>query len=177
MSISVHPHPHAGTQRVISWIIALVLAATIMLSLAMIVIAFVFEAWLTLCSIPFLLGLTAPLLLRTALHPQITVEEKGLRLQPLLWQSVFIAWEDLEGPLTHTLLKPESPRRLARLDVTPHEGMMVHIARGWHWQYRVVSFFAGYGWKPVFGISNRSHLDYDTLRKALKKHLREDGTP
>lgn len=135
----------------------------------MVIVAFGFGAGLVLVMIPFLLGLATPLVLLIALYPRIEVREDGLVLHPNGLPPTYVPWEHVQRLTEHTLLKPPPPSKLKR---TPHQGDMVLLQPGVvPFYYRIVSLIAGYGGTPVFAISNRTHVDYEDLKRLLKKQI------
>jgi hypothetical protein len=123
--------------------------------------------------IPFLVALCLPLFLQTSLHPAIAVDKEGLHLNPLIWRGHFVRWEDLEGYTQHHLLRPPAPKMLKRKGRDPQEGLLIIGTTNLPWHYRVVGLLAGKGLRPVFGISNWTHVDYAALRNHIRKNLRE----
>lgn len=147
----------------------LMIVLALLASIGLVIVAFGFGAGLTLLMIPFLLGLTVPLVLLVSLYPAVSVAEEGLRLQPNGMPGTFVRWEELEAIAEHTLLKPAPPPKLRR---EAHQGDMIIVRKGAvPFYYRLIGMMAGYGTSPVFAISNRTHVEFSALRRTLKNRL------
>lgn len=170
MSISTHPHPQPRRQRLVEIIAALALLGVIIGTLGLLIIGIAYKLILMLLMIPFLLGLSASLLLLTSLHPQITVEEEGLWLKPLVFRRSFVQWQDLRL-VKHTLISPPPPSKFKTREAQEGEMLQVPPSK-LPKHYCIVGLIAGYGFTPIFAISNRTHLDYKILRDTLKKQLK-----
>lgn len=123
--------------------------------------------------IPFLLGMIFPLVVLTALHPEITVREEGLQLKPLIWKASEVGWENLVALTDHSLLPAPPPDRQFRLiKKRPAVGSMIIAKQGTlAWPYRLVGCAAGHGLNPIFAISNKTHTNYEALAAALQERL------
>jgi hypothetical protein len=172
-TISNHPHPKANTQQLVGCFAGIGLACTVVGSLGLLIAGIMNGLPLLVIMIPFLIGLSLPLFQLTSLHPAITVEEDGLRLNPLVFPPSFVAWDDLIEMTDHTLVKPPAPSKIQqRLKREPHTGEMILAKMGvLPFHYRVVGLMGGQGFKPTFAISNRSHVEYEALRSEIRKHL------
>lgn len=172
-TISNHPHPNASTQRVVGCFAGLGIIFSGVGSLGLLIAGIAFGLPLLVIMIPFLIGLSLPLFQLTSLHPTITVEENGLRLNPLVFPSSFVAWDDLAEIREHTLIKPPAPSKIQKYTKRePHQGEMILAKIGkLPFHYRIVGLMSGQGFKPTFAISNRTHIEYKILRSEIKKHL------
>lgn len=176
-TISNHPHPKASTQRIVGCFAGVGLTCMVVGSLGLLIAGMVYGLPLLIIMIPFLIGLSLPLFLLTSLHPAIIVEENGLRLNPLVFPSSFVAWDDLLQITEHTLIKPPAPSKIQKyIKKEPHEGEMILAKIGaLPFHYRVVGLMSSQGFKPTFAISNRTHVDYKILRSKIKKQLPKSG--
>jgi hypothetical protein len=168
-TISNHPHPNYSLHRWFGRLAVAGIVAAWLSAVGMVLVAFGLGAGLMLVMIPFLLGLTMPLVLLIALYPGVEVREEGIVLQPNGLPSTSVAWDDVLEVTEHTLLKPPPPSKLKR---TAQQGEMVLVQPGAvPFYYRIISLIAGYGGTPVFAISNRTHVDYEALKRVLKKRI------
>lgn len=166
MTISNHPKP----QRLVEILLVLGLLGTLFAIIGLLILGIGYGLWLMVLMIPFLIGLTAPLFLLTSLHPAIRIEETGVYLKPLVFPTSFVLWEDVVEMVEHTLVRPPLPSKLGKRKTQTGEMFIVQGGK-LPFHYRVVGFMAGYGFTPVFAISDRTHLDYYILRQQMKKYL------
>lgn len=167
--ISNHPHPQATLHRWFGRLAVFGIVLAVLSAIGMVIVAFGLGAGLVIVMIPFLLGLTLPLWMLIALYPAVEVREDGLVLQPNGLRANHVAWDDVLEMTEHTLLKPPPPSKLKR---TAHAGEMILVRKGaLPFYYRIISMIAGYDGVPVFAISNRTHTNYDTLKRTLKKQI------
>jgi hypothetical protein len=174
MPISSHPRLNPGRQRFAGCMARLGLLGAGLGVVGLLAVGIGYGLPLLILMIPFLIGLSVPLLTLTSLHPAITIEDGGLRLTPLVWKSSFVGWQDVERLTTHTLLKPAPPERYQRRrkGAAVHSGHMLVARRGaLPWHYCVVGVMAGFGWRPVFAVSNQTHTEYEKLHRELRQRL------
>lgn len=169
MMISSHPHPKPRYRHLVGWLAGAGLMGVVVGTVGLLVVGIGYGLPLMVLMVPFLWGTGAPLLLLTSLHPVITVEEDGLCLKPLFFPASFVSWETIIEMTDHRLLKPLDNTRRGR-QRKPVKGQMLLVER-LPFHYRVVGAFAGYGFRPVFAISDRTHTDYEKLRREIKKNL------
>lgn len=121
------------------------------------------------------LVLVLPLVLMASNTPPVTLSPDGITLQP--WPDsttpTTIGWDAVKEIKPYPLLPPEDAETVRKVMVgkknyRPAEGLMF-VCEGLPWRYRVVGFFCGEGFKPVFAVTNRSHADYDDFRAYLDK--------
>jgi hypothetical protein len=125
---------------------------------------------LLLLSVPFLAALLMPLLQLAVMHPQVTVYENGLWLRPMLGPGVWLPWDTLARLADHTLIRRGQPRPRDR----EHFGQLVVVERGLPPVFLAVGWMAGLGWRTrAFGISTHSHVDYEVLRRAIARGMRQ----
>ncbi len=116
----------------------------------------------------FLAAMLVPLIQLAALHPRVTVYERGLWVKPMLWRGCWIAWDAVDRFEDHTLIR----RGTTKAGQKPLRGELVVIKRGLSWPFAVVGLMAGLGWRTrVFGIAAHSHVDYPGLRSAIKRGM------
>lgn len=120
--------------------------------------------------------LTLPLILLLRATPPVTTDDAGISLNPRVGRTVTIAWGDVQEVKPYPLLPPvdsEAVRRAAvgRKKYRAAEGIMLRCA-GLPWPYRVVGWFAGEGFRPVFAVTNRSHAEYDRLKKDIERRVK-----
>ncbi|MBK9125463.1 MAG: hypothetical protein IPM16_20390 [Chloroflexi bacterium] len=120
--------------------------------------------------------LTLPLFLLLRATPPVTTDDAGITLKPRVGRTLTIAWGDVHEVRPYPLLPPtdsEAVRRAAvgRRRYRVAEGIMLRCA-GLPWPYRVVGWFAGEGFRPVFAVTNRSHAEYDRLKKEIERRVK-----
>ncbi len=180
MSIfSNHPHPHPLLRRVVGWIALAGIIGIVFGAIGLLIIGLIYGLPLMVLMIPFLLGMMIPLIILTAIHPEITVQDEGVHIKPLIWKSRLVAWEQLTALADHSLMKPPPPSRQQKLTGRPVvKGQMILVEKGaLGWPFRVVGFAAGHGTTPVFAISSKTHRDYDQLYQALKRRIPQQKEP
>jgi hypothetical protein len=172
MTPTTHVHPKPNQDRLIQYG-AVVLAGIMLLCVPLLMV-------LTLTGAPgglFILAgivlflLTPPVLMLTALSPPVTLSDDGLQVSPRIWRERFIPWDDVVAVKTYPLLPNESQevnRRnfVGRRNYTPADGFMLVIP-GLPLPYRIAAFFSGEGGKGIVLLSNRTHTDYDHLKKQI----------
>lgn len=165
--LSDHPHPRPALRRVTGWLIAGGLAGIAVGIAGLLVLGIGYRLPLLVLAAVFLAGLAPPLLLLSALHPRITVYERGLWLQPLLWRGSWVPWDALAGIHDHTLIQRTRRTRWER----EREGRLISVAHGLPPIYAVVGRMAGLGRRRAFGIASHSHCDYPALLAAIRRHM------
>lgn len=111
--------------------------------------------------------LLLPLTLATSATPPVTITEQGILLRPLIWSNVQLDWQDIIEVKNYPLLPSEDSETVRRGFVGRKNyqvagGMMV-VVKQLPINYRVVGFFTGEGFRPVFAFTNRSHENYKQL--------------
>ncbi len=116
---------------------------------------------------PFLAVLALPLVQLAVMHPAITVYERGLWVQPLLWRGAWIAWDAVIDVTDHTLIR----RAVNKRGDLERDGRLIVVERDLPGVYRVVGGMAGLGWGTrAFGIATHAHVGYKTLLNAIQRH-------
>ena len=116
---------------------------------------------------PITLLLLIPILMLTANAPAVTVSQQGLTLHPAVWKDQFVRWEEISAVDVYPLL-PTSETEVTRRFVVgkrryrPAEGIMLVIP-SLSPVYRIAGFFAGTGMRPIIALTNRAHMNYDSL--------------
>lgn len=174
MEPRTHKHPKPTIDR-LSQIVSLVGAVLLLAAIPILAVLVLLGApGGFLLALPLLVGLSLPLLMRTAVSPTITVTEEGLALKPLIWRERVVAWDAITSVQVFPLLPSvdeEVTRRVAvgRLNYRPAGGLMLVIP-GLPPQYRIAGFFAGVASQPIIALTNRAHAEYDTLVEAVLSH-------
>lgn len=175
MKPSAHPHPRATLNRAIQY--GALLVVVIM------VIAAPLQVLLTLMGAPgglfilsalFTLLLALPVLMLTANTPAVTVDDDTITLQPAIWKAQVVPWETVKAVKVYPLLPSADAEITRQLTVgkrryRPAAGIMLVIP-GLPPQYRIAGFFAGERAAPVIALTNRAHVDYEKLVKAVLNH-------
>lgn len=115
------------------------------------------------------LALSPVVLMATAVSPAVTLVADGLWLEPRFWRRRFIAWGDVHAVKVYSLLPAdESNRRLfvGRKNYRAPQGIML-VVPGLPPQYRIAGFFAGEGGRGIVALTNRTHTEYDKLKKKI----------
>ena len=102
--LSEHAHPRPALRRVTGWLVTAGLIRHWVGVIGLLVLAIGYRLLLLALAAIFLAALAVPLLL-SALHPAITVYERGLWLKPLVWQGSWVPWDALTGLHDHTLIQ------------------------------------------------------------------------
>lgn len=173
ITISNHPHVYPSRRKIAGLFARLIMGFSLFAVVGFMLVAVFTRLPLFVLGIPFVLGLNIPMLLLTSLHPSVSVLEDGLMVEPLVWRGQFLAWSDIAYITNHHLLPPPAPeRQILKSNRPPQEGLMVVAVSGkMAWHYRFVGLMAGEGLMPVFGVTNHTHEDYNTLRDTLKREL------
>ena len=142
-------------------------------------VALAFVAGPLLCGMAvFTAILLIPLLLRTALHPEIEVTADGLLLRPMLWRPQFVAWHHLTRIIAHPLVvnDPAMGRTLHGKNYRPREGAVIVVdpRAGLLPVYQLIGGLAGAGNSPAFAISSTTHTDYPVLLDTIRAHMSAD---
>jgi len=178
-TLSEHRFPRPTIRRITARLVGLGLIVTITAIIGQLVLALVIGP--LLCGTAFFTAmLLIALLQRTVLHPEITVTDNGLRLQPILWQAQSVPWSALAGITDHPLVFNDDAmgRLLYGKRYRRREGLVVLVRpeAGLSPIYRLIGGLAGAGNTPAFAISSTTHTDYETLVSAIRAHL-PDSTP
>jgi hypothetical protein len=172
--VAEYRFPHPRIRQSVAWLLALgLMAAALAILIQLLLIPF---AGPLLCVSALLTAVLAiPLLLQTALHPEISIASDGLILHPMLWPPQFVAWTALTQIVAHPLVynDPAMGRVLYGRHYHPREGAVVVLnpaANVWP-VYRLVGQLAGAGNVPAFAISSTTHTGYESLIGLLREHL------
>ncbi len=173
--VAEYRYPLPRVRKVVARLLALCLGAAFLAIIAQVVLSLV--AGPLLCGSALLTSiLTLPMLLRTVLHPEISVTDAGVILHPMLWPAQFVAWDSLTQIVAHPLVYNDAAmgRVLYGKSYRPREGTVVVISPGVNvWPvYRLVGQLAGAGNVPAFAISSTTHADYGRLLSTLREHVK-----
>ena len=168
--LSDHPHPRPALRRITAVLVALGIVGALLGIVGLLVLGFGYGLPLLVLSVPFLAALIVPLLQLAVLHPRVTVYERGVWIQPLLGRGVWIPWASIARVAEHTLIR----RGQARGRDREHFGQLIVVERGLPPVFMVVGLMAGLGWQTrAFSISTHSHVEYETLRRAIVRGARQ----
>jgi len=165
--LSDHAHPRPALRQVTGWLVAAGLLGIAVGVAGLLALGIGYRLPLLPLAAIFLVTLAAPLLLLSVLHPQITVYERGLWLQPLIWRGSWVPWDALAGLHDHTLIQRG---KRARWDQA-REGHLITVAGALPAVYAVVGWMAGLGNRRAFGIASHSHREYAALRRVIRQHV------
>lgn len=172
--VAEYRFPHPRVRQAVSRLLAFgLIGAALAIIAQLLLIPF---AGPLLCGSALLTAvLMLPLLLRTVLHPEISVTRDGLILRPMLWPAQFVAWASLTQIVAHPLVYNDAAmgRVLHGKRYRPREGVVVVLspaAKVWP-VYRLVGQLAGTGNVPAFAISSTTHNDYEGLIRVFREHL------
>ncbi len=174
--VSTHTHPSPGKDRLTQYG-AVGLALLMLLCVPALLLLTLLGApggFFVLAAMVIVL-LTPPVLMVTAVTPAVTVGDDGVTLQPLIWRDRHIPWDAVTAVKVYPLLPPESSevnRRnfVGRRNYTVSEGIML-IVPSLPLQYRIVGFFAGEPGRGVVALTNRTHTDYNPLKRVVVRHM------
>ncbi len=124
-------------------------------------------------------ALAAPLAIGAVLTPPVTVTAHGVIVQPMFGPARFVPWaaiselrpdplQPVDEPVARLLLgRANMPRRDGRWVLVrgPLIGGPLPVA------FRLAAWLTGLGNVAVFGISDASHRDYDTLLAILEARV------
>jgi hypothetical protein len=164
--ISDHPHPRPALRGLTAILAAAGLIGDVCGVIGLLVLSIGYGLALLPLAAFFLAMLLPPLLLLTALHPRVTVYEKGLWIKPLVWRGCWVEWDAVARIAEHTLIQ----RGVAKEHQREHFGQLIVVDAGLSWPFLVVGIMAGLGRVRAFGISTHSHVDYTELRGAIMRH-------
>ncbi len=165
-------HPKPTIDRITQYGALALVAVMLVAALAQIVLAltvrpallFILTAIITILLIPFVLMLTAS-------TPGVTVTKEGLKIEPLIWKTHFVTWQDVKAVKYYPLL-PHVGAEVTRKAMTgrknyrPAEGIMLVIP-SLPPQYRITGLLAGEGLTSVIGVTTRTHSNYDQLTEKI----------
>lgn len=166
--IAEHPHPQPTLRRITAGLIALGLAGDALGVIGLLLLAVIYTLPLLGLMALILAGLSVPLIQLAIMHPRVTVYERGLWLEPLLWRGVWVPWAAIRRLEDHTLIRrgKEKDRQ------TEHFGQLIVVEGALPRVFAVVGGMAGSGWGTrAFGISTHSHVEYAALLKTIRRHI------
>jgi hypothetical protein len=169
--VSEHRYPRPLVRRIASCLVA-VGSALAVVSIAVEIFLALFVSPL-LCGIAFFTAILAiPLLQRSVLHPEISVVDGGLSVQPMIWRAQFVPWDSVAEIVTHPLVYNDEAmgRLLHGKGYRPRQGIVVIVKpeAGLWPVYRLVGALAGAGNRPGFALSSTTHTDYETLVQTIQ---------
>lgn len=168
--ISDHPHPRPALRRLIALALAAGIGGALLGIAGLLALGLGYGLPLLVLCVPFLAALLVPLVQLAVMHPQVTVYEKGLWLRPMLGRGIWVPWDNLSRLTDHTLIRRGQPRPRDR----EHFGQLIVVERGLPLYFLAVGWMAGLGWRTrAFGISTHSHTDYEALRRAIVRGMRQ----
>ena len=172
MKPSTHKHPQFQLNRLIQYgalvtVVVLVVVAPLQILLT---IAGA-PGGLFICSAFISLFLALPLLMLTTVTPTVTVTTDHLTIEPIIWKSRQIDWQDIQAVMIYPLLPSvdgEITRKyfVGREKYKSAQGIMLVIP-SLPMQYRIAGFFAGVRGQPVIALTNRAHSNYETLYQSI----------
>ncbi len=168
--ISDHPHPRPALRRLTAAALAMGIGGALLGIAGLLVLGVGYGLPLLVLCVPFLAALLVPLVQLAVMHPQVTVYENGLWLRPMLGAGIWLPWDRLSCLTDHTLIRRGQPRPRDR----EHFGQLIIVERGLPPVFLAVGWMAGLGWRTrAFGISTHSHADYEALRRAIVRGIRQ----
>jgi ABC-type branched-subunit amino acid transport system permease subunit len=177
---STHRHPKPRLDRLTQYgaaalIIVMLLAAVFQIVLAVAVapaLLFVMTAIITLLLIPFVLMLTTS-------TPAVTVAPEGITIEPLIWKSQFVPWQQVKAVKNYPLV-PQADTEFTRKAMSgrkryrPAAGIMLVIP-SLPPQYRITGLLTGEGFTSVIAVTTRTHHDYDRLVEKIFTYVEQDA--
>jgi len=179
---AVHGYPRPWTRRVATRLTTLILILAGLGTLAQIVVFIMLwpRGILLVGTLVFTVILLAVPLMRTALHPGISIHGDELTLQPMLWRAQTVSASALVRLLPHPLIRNNEifGRLLHGRNYRPREGCVIAVdpSTGLHWSYRLVGIISGAGYSPAFAISSTTHAAYPELRTWIDAHIPRSKT-
>ena len=164
--VADYAHPRPAQRRVSGWLLRVMLAGALFGVFGLVLVGVLLGLGLLPIMALFLAVLILPLLQLAVLHPLVSVYERGLWLQPLLGDPVWVPWDAITRLEPHTLIH-RGPRTARDQD---HDGRLVVVEHGLPRAFAVVGLMAGLGWRArAFGISTHSQTDYADLLKTIRQ--------
>jgi hypothetical protein len=170
-----HPHPQPRRYRLSQYLGTAMMLALCLAAPLQIILALATGGALFLLTAPLSLLMLLPLALLTHATPPVSVDEAGITLRPALGRARFVPWESVRAVRPYPLLPPEDAETVRRAMVGRKKyqaaaGVML-IVPALPLPYRAVGFFAGEGLTPAFALTNRTHIDYDSLVARVTRHF------
>lgn len=166
-----HTHPNLSLyklqQAILSTLIVLALFGAVMF----IIIALLLPAHLFIVMGILVLLLAIPLCMGLLNTPPVVISDEGLTIASFLGREQLIAWDDIQKVSDYPLLPQANQEILkqylvGRKNYRPAEGIMLIIPQ-LPILYRFAGFLAGEGGSPIIAFTNRTHSDYDTLKRRI----------
>ncbi len=172
--LSEHRYPQPIVRRIVSRLVAVGLALAAVAIIAELILALVVGP--LLCGIAFFTAMLMIVLLqRSALHPEISVTNDGLYVQPMVWRAQLVPWETLEEIVAHPLVYNDEAmgRLLHGKRYRPRQGVVVLVKpeAGLWPVYRLIGALAGGGNRPGFALSSTTHTGYEALVERIRTRL------
>jgi hypothetical protein len=171
--VSEHRYPRPLVRRLVSRLLAVTIALAVV-SIAEVILALFVSP--LLCGIAFFTAiLVIPLLQRSVLHPEITVTDDGLYVQPMIWRAQLVPWDCVAEIVAHPLVYNDEAmgRVLHGKRYVPRQAVVVIVKSdaGVWLIYRLIGALAGAGNRPGFALSSTTHTSYDALIQTIRGRL------
>jgi hypothetical protein len=146
-------------------------------AVGLVIIAVILPAPLFVLMAILLLLLMTPALMQLHMTPAVTLDNDGLTITPFIGSEAHIPWHRVAALRVYPLLPSPNQEVIYRLiagrnNYEEADGLMLVIP-GLGWRYRIGGWFAGANTRPVIAVTNRTHADYDALKRRLLHHLRD----
>jgi len=184
--LSCHPPRFPALYRLKRWLTAagLFLCAVALIGEGLLILLGIGNGGAMFLLLLFTAALTAPLAIGAVLTPPLTVAADGLTVQPMLGPARFVPWEAIAGLRPYTLQPVDEPLArllLGRANMPRRDGRWVLVGGPLFGgplplTYRLAAWLTGLGNVAVFGVSDATHRDYDTLLAALEARAGPQAT-
>lgn len=161
-------HPNPRLNRLTQYSAFLLMLLMLIVAVGQLALALIgFPPGVLLITSAITLLLVAPVLMLTTVTPAVTVSEAGITIEPVVWRSRAVRWDEIEAIKPYPLLPPaevEAGRRaiVGRRRYRPAEGIMLVIP-SLPPHYRFTGLFTGEGFTGIIALTNRTHTDYGRL--------------
>jgi hypothetical protein len=170
---SEHFYPRPWLRRIVERLILVTLVLALVALAAQIILALIVGPLLCGTAV-FTAVLIIPLLMRSVLHPEVSITADGLILRPMLWSTQTIPWSAITEIVAHPLVFNDegTGRLLHGKNYRPREGVVVIVDPSAKLLpiYRLVGELAGAGNNTAFAVSSTTHTNYDQLIETIRQH-------
>ena len=178
MKTTHYNHPKQTIHRLAQWLVFILIWITLLTVPLQVTIAIIYPpAILFYLSAIVTLLLIAPLLLFLTSTPTVSVDEQGITVHPFIGRAHRIDWEHIREVKEYPLLPrqgQEVNKRLlmGRKQYKEAAGIML-ISPQLPLLYYVGGFFVGEYGRKMIALTNRTHIEYDTLNKQVRKYTKK----
>lgn len=178
MTTTHYTHPNPKFHRLTQWLIFILMGVIVLIVPLQVAIAVIYpQAILFYLSAIITFMLIMPLILYLTTTPTVSIDEQGIIIHPFIGKAHRLGWEHIEEVKAYPLLPRQNHEVNKRLLVgrkryKQAEGIML-ISPRLPLIYVVGGFFAGEYGRKIIAVTNRTHIDYDSLSKQVIKYTKK----